>query len=105
MRLVHPVFHVSMLEPFKPSTILNQAIEPPAPVNIKGELEYEVAEIVDSKIDRRRKCKLLYYVRWYGYENTDEEFSWQPADELPNAQELVKEFHKAYPNKPGPLPV
>ncbi|CAA7265736.1 unnamed protein product [Cyclocybe aegerita] len=105
MRLVHPVFHVSMLEPFKPSTIPSRAVEPPAPVEIEGELEYEVAEIVDSKIDRRRKCKLLYYVRWYGYENTDEEFSWQPADELPNAQELVQEFHEAYPNKPGPLPV
>ncbi|CAA7270378.1 unnamed protein product [Cyclocybe aegerita] len=62
MRLVHPVFHVSMLEPFKPSTILNHAVEPPAPVEIEGELEYKVAKIVDSKIDRRRKCKLLYYV-------------------------------------------
>ncbi|CAA7265598.1 unnamed protein product [Cyclocybe aegerita] len=39
MRLVHPVFHVSMLEPFKPSTIPNCAVELPAPVKIEGELE------------------------------------------------------------------
>jgi hypothetical protein len=102
MRMVHPVYHVSMLEPHSPSSIPNRTVDPPPPVEIEGEVEYEIAEILDTKLDRRRKCKLLYLVRWTGYEGTDEETSWITADELSHAQELVSDFHKAYPNKPGP---
>ena len=102
MRMVHPVFHVSMLEPAPSSSIPNRVEDPPPPVELDGEIEYEVSEILDSKIDRRRRCKLLYLVRWAGYEGTDEETSWITADELTHAQELVSDFHKAYPDKPGP---
>ena len=102
MRMVHPVYHVSMLEPHIPSTIPNRVAEPPPPLEIEGEIEYEIAEILDTKIDRRRCCKLLYLVRWTGYEGTDEETSWLPADELARAPEFVADFHKAYPDKPGP---
>jgi hypothetical protein len=101
MRTIHPVFHVSMLEPAPPSSIPNRTEDPPPPVEIKGEVEYEIAEILDTKLDRRRRCKLLYLVRWTGYEGTDEETSWITADKLSHAQELVQDFHKAYPDKPG----
>ena len=105
MRAVHPVFHVSMLEPSIPNTILNRTGPPPAPVVIDGEPEYEVTEILDSKIDRRqRPCNLLYLVRWSGYKGTDEETSWLLATELGNASEIVTEFHIRYPSKPGPWP-
>ena len=73
-------------------------------LDVEGEPEYEISRIVDSKIDRRRACKLLYKVLWMGYEDTDEEFSWLPATELSHAMELVSDFHAAYPAKPGPLP-
>ena len=63
MRAVHPVFHVSMLEPSVPNTIPNRTEPPPAPVVIDGEPEYEVTEILDSKIDHcRQLCNLLYLV-------------------------------------------
>jgi hypothetical protein len=75
IRGVHPVFHVSMLEPAIPNEIPNRVQSPPPPVNVEGELEYEITEVLDSKIDRRRSCKVLYLVRWAGYKNTDEEFS------------------------------
>ena len=58
---------------------------------------------LDSKINKCRKCKLLYLVRWAGYEGTDEETSWLPASELGNAPDLLQAFHAAYPHKPGPL--
>jgi hypothetical protein len=102
MRTVHPVFHLSMIEPFTPSTIPNRTQDPPAPVEVEGDLEYEIAEILDSKLDRRRRCKLLYLVKWVGYEGTDEETSWLPADELTHAPDLVADFHNAYPDKPAP---
>ena len=104
MRTVHPVFQVSMLEPALESSIPNRTEDAPPPVEIDGEIEYEIAEVLDSKIDRRRRCKLLYLVRWTGYEGTDEETSWVTADELSHAQELVQDFHKSYPDKPGPSP-
>ena len=103
IRGVHPVFHVSMLEPAVPNEIPNHVQSSPPPVNVQGELEYEIAEIFDSKIDRRQSCWLLYLVRWLGYENTDEEFSWLPATELEHAKDLISDFHSAYPDKPSPL--
>ena len=105
MRAVHPVYHISMLEPHTLNTIPNRSKSPPPPVEIEGDLEYEIAEVLDSKIDKRRRCKLLYYVRWLGYEGTDEEYSWLPAPELAHAAELVLDFHSAYPDKPGPVPL
>ena len=66
--------------------------------------EFEISEILDTKINNhRRACKLLYLVRWTGYEGTDEETSWILASELGHASELVAEFHAKYPAKPGPL--
>jgi hypothetical protein len=104
MRSVHPVFHVSQLEPATPNTIPNRVQPPPPSVEVDGEPEYEVSEILDSKIDRRRRhCQLLYLVRWAGYEGTDEETSWLLATELGHASELVKDFHSSYPDKPGPF--
>jgi len=54
LRSVHPVFHVSMLEPHTPSTIPNCTEPPPTPVEVEGDLEYEIAEVLDTKIDKRR---------------------------------------------------
>ena len=63
MCAVHPVFHVSQLEPATPNTILNRSQPPPPPVEVDGEPEYEITEILDSKLDRRRhQCPLLYLV-------------------------------------------
>ena len=88
------------------STIPNWSEPPPPPITVNGELEYEIAEVLDSKINnRRRTCKLLYLVCWSGYEGTDEETSWILAMELDNAQEAVLDFHAQYPSKPGPLPM
>jgi len=103
MRAVHPVFHVSMLEPATPNTFQQCSKPLPAPVIIDGEPEYEISKIVNSKIDRRRACKLLYKVIWLGYEDTDNDSEWLPATELEHAKELVNDFHLKYPAKPGPL--
>jgi len=103
MRAIHPVFHVSMLEPATPNTFL-QCSEPLlAPVIIKREPEYKISKIVDSKIDCWRAYKLLYKVIWLGYEDTDNNSKWLPATELEHAKELVNNFHLKYPTKLRPL--
>ena len=104
MCAVHPVFHVSQLELAIPNTIPNRTQPPPPPVEVDGEPEFEISEILNSKIDRRCKtCKLLYLVRWSSYEGTDEETSWLLATELGNATELLDEYHSRYLDKPGPM--
>jgi Chromo (CHRromatin Organisation MOdifier) domain len=103
MHAVHPVFYVSMLELSTLNSIPN-CIQPPSPpVIIDEEPEYEISEILDSKLDKRQACKLLYLVHWSRYEGTNEETSWIPANELRHASKIVSEFHLCYPNKPGPL--
>jgi len=73
---------------------------------VDGELEYEISKILDSKLDnRRRLCKLLYLVKWSGYEGTDNETSWLLATKLGNVPELINHFHHQYPHKPGPLSI
>jgi len=104
MCTVHPVFHVSQLEPAIPNTIPDRIQPPPPPVEVDGELEFEISEILDSKVDcRHRSCKLLYLVQWSGYEGTDKEMSWLLATELGNTTELLENYHVRYLDKPGPL--
>ena len=101
LRAVHLVFHISMLEPAFPNTIPVQP--PPPPVMVNHELEFEISEILDTKINTcRHACKLLYLVHWTGYEGTDEETLWILASELGHTSELIMEFHTKYPTKPGP---
>ena len=95
-----------MLEPSTLNSIPDCTQPPPPPVLIDGKAEYEISEILDSKLDNQRRiCKLLYLVRWFGYEGTDEETSGLPANELAHASNIVSDFHSKYPSKPGPLSV
>jgi len=104
MHAVHPVFHVSQREQAIPNTIPDRIQPPPPLVKVDGELEFEISEILNSKVDRRRRlCKLLYLVQWSSYEGTDEETSWLLATELGNATELLEDYHVWYLDKPGPL--
>jgi Chromo (CHRromatin Organisation MOdifier) domain len=91
---IHPVFHVSLLDPYKSSTIPDRTQDPLPPVVVDDELEWEVEEILDSKFRRRQ---LFYKVRWINYPPSDD--SWQPASDVANSQDLVDEFHSRYPNK------
>jgi hypothetical protein len=95
---IHPVFHVSLLEPYRENTIEGRIQPPPPPPDeIDGELEYEVKEILDSKIVRG---KLQYYIDWEGY--TPEERTWEPAESVEYAADVVVDFHRRYPNRPAP---
>ena len=105
MHTVHLVFHISQLELAIPNSIPNQTQPPPLPIEVDGELEFEISEILDSKVDHRhRACQLLYLVCWSGYKGTDEETLWLLATELGNALELLDKYYSQYPDKPRPLP-
>jgi len=93
---IHPVFHVSLLEPYRESTIPGWLPTPPPPIEINREEEFEVSNIIDSRINRRR---LEYLVHWQGYEVSER--TWEPAANLANVPKMIKKFHRQYPTKPN----
>src|SRR5258708_3499386 len=101
---VHPVFHVSQLELATPNPFPLWTQPPPPPVEVDGQVEFEVSEVLDSKWDHhfRGKNTLQYLVRWASYEGTDKETMWIAADNLEHALELTSLFHQRYLHKPGP---
>jgi hypothetical protein len=99
---VHPVFHVSQLEPHFPNPFAGHKEPPLGVVEItNGDEHFEIKQIADSKFDRHFQTKPRYYVEWTGYENTDEQFSWVSADDI-DVPEHIENFHRHYLNKPGP---
>ncbi|MBW0475866.1 hypothetical protein O181_015581 [Austropuccinia psidii MF-1] len=96
---VHPVFHVSLLEPVKKSTIPNQHQFPPPPILVEEQEEWEVAQVLESKLKRG---KLWYLVEWKGFSEDSERTTWEPDSNLRNSPDLVKDFHSFYPEKPCP---
>ncbi|MBW0504933.1 hypothetical protein O181_044648 [Austropuccinia psidii MF-1] len=55
---VQPVFHVSLLEPVKKSSIPNWNKLPPPPILVEEKEEWEVGQVLDSKLERGQ----LWYV-------------------------------------------
>jgi hypothetical protein len=96
---IHDVFHVSLLRPFKSSEFPGQQVQPPNAFEIDpaGGI-YEVSAVVDS---RRRRGKLEYLVEWAGYEQTEDFRTWESEENVRGAEELIREFHDAYPTKPS----
>ncbi|MBW0526020.1 hypothetical protein O181_065735 [Austropuccinia psidii MF-1] len=96
---IHPVFHISLLEPVKTSTIPNRHQEAPLSIIIVEEQEWEVSQILDSKLKRG---KLWYLVECKGFSQDSETSTWEPTENLKNCPEFNKDFPSLYPEKPGP---
>jgi len=92
----HPVVHVSEIEPASDDPLTGQKQPPPPPVVVDGKDEWEVEEVLDS---RKRYGHLEYRVKWVG----EDESTWQPAEDLGNAQDAVSLFHQVYPRRPKPM--
>lgn len=91
---IHDVFHVSLLELVKENTFQGRIEPPPPPLIIDDSTEYEVEEILDVK---QLRNKLRFLVRWKGYGPEDN--TWEPQENLTNAQDLVKQFYEKNPTK------
>lgn len=73
-----------------------QVIEPPNPITINDNQEWEVEHVLDSRLYRQ---KLQYMVKWVGF---DEDRTWYPASDFKGSPHRLRGFHNAYPDRPGP---
>lgn len=97
LKAIHNVFHVSLLEPHHPNPFPTRDSPPPPPIEVDDSLEWEVDEILDSRLNRRRR-RFEYLVSWSGYHDP----TWESRDNLSNAQDAIDDFHQRYPQKPQP---
>jgi hypothetical protein len=65
----------------------------------QGDIQWEVRVVLDSRLHGRWK-KLQYLISWEGY--GPEENSWEPVENLQNASNAVKDFHRLHPDAVGP---
>lgn len=80
---LHDTFHVSLLEPYH----RREGQETPEPMDIDGEEEWEVEEILDHRETREGR---QYLVRWKGYSEAGD--TWEPLEHLLRAGEMLARY-------------
>ena len=78
---MHPVFHVSLLRRYHAG---GDGVEPPEPVVVDDEDQYEVETILQH---RRHHGELEFLIRWKGFDASED--LWLPLSELESCAELV----------------
>ena len=97
---IHPMFHNSLLTPYKETSEHGPNFTRPPPDIVEDEEgHYEVETVVDARPTPNRRG-IQYLVKWVGYPPSEN--SWIPASGMKHASDLVKQFHRQYPQKPKP---
>jgi len=97
---MHPVFHNSLVSPYKETTAHRPNFTRPPPDIIEGEDDhYEVEDILQSRPSPNKKG-IQYLIKWKGYPSSKN--SWLPASQMHHAKTLVQQFHSQNPHTPKP---
>ena len=80
---IHPIFHISLLEPASPRAQLDKTTV------LEDEEEYEVEKILDH---RGEGPETEYLIKWKGCE--DDENTWEPLSNLTSAQAKLAQYHR-----------
>ncbi|KAI5115395.1 hypothetical protein M0805_009352 [Coniferiporia weirii] len=89
---IHPVFHSGLLIPYKEKDYLGkETMDHPEPELIKGDLEYEVEKILNTK---KKQQQIKYPIKWKGYGPEDN--TYKPLSGLTHAAKYVDQFHKEH---------
>ena len=84
---IHPVFHASLLSPFKHTDIHGENFIRPPPDLIEEQPEYEVEAIISH---RRSGKGRAYLVKWKGYPTSEN--TWEPERNLYNTREMLNQY-------------
>lgn len=88
---IHDVFHVQLLEKYIENEIPGRTQVAPSPIEVEGDLEYEVECILDHRFYRKRR---QFLIKWLGY--SAEHNSWEPETALENASEIVDQYKSTH---------
>lgn len=91
----HPVFQIFLLEPAASNPLPRQKQAAPPLIIIDDNVEFQVEEILDSKLIGKT-LKFLVHLVGYG------KVTWEPAELLINSLKLVNYFHRKYSTKHKP---
>ena len=80
------MFHVDLLTPYHETQEHGTNYTQPPPELINGEEEYQIEEIIDERINRRKK---QYLVKWLGYPVSEN--SWVDEKDI-HADKLLEEY-------------
>ena len=86
MARVHPVFHVSLLKPYKAPKDASKRQRPPPPVILEDGPEHEVEAVLAHRYVGK---KLQYLIKFKGYDHVYDE--WLPPSQL-HCDELLQEY-------------
>lgn len=84
---IHPVFHVSYLEPYQRREGDDDIPSMPPPELINDEEEWEVEEVLGRKT---RKGEIFYKVKWVGY--PEDYNQWLPEENMGNSKALTRQY-------------
>jgi len=88
---MHPIFHNSLVSPYKEMTAHGPNFTRPPPDLIEGEDDhYEVETILQSRPSPNKKG-IQYLIKWKGYPSSEN--SWLPTLQMHHAKALVHQFH------------
>jgi len=94
---IHNTFHISLLELYHDDKFPSQRAQPPPPIIIEGEPEYELEQIIDSRLHYRKR---QYRAKWTGYPPEHDKV-WYPYEDIENAGSAKQQFHQNYHRKPS----
>ena len=90
---IHPVFHASLLSPYRENEVHGKNFLAPPPDLINGEEEYEIEKII---CHRGTPLSHSFLIRWKGY--SAEEDSWVPERDLKHAKSALALYKKLHPS-------
>jgi len=95
---IHPVFHANLLTPYKETELHGTNFTRPPPDLIDGEEEFEVEQILGSRLHGRGR-KLQFLVQWKGFPMSDS--TWEPLGNVQHAPNLIADFYRHNPTADG----